>query len=127
MILGTVDSRRTPLVPLVLRPANGDDLEVEAVVDTGFNGSLTLPAETIRRLGFEWRGRSSVTLANGAVEWCDVFRAAVIWENTPRSVLAESAETEPLIGMRLLDGCRLSMYVIPGGEVRIETNSESKQ
>ncbi|HUG91641.1 MAG TPA: hypothetical protein VML55_12445 [Planctomycetaceae bacterium] len=108
-------------MPLVLRPAEGGDIEVEAVVDTGFNGSLTLPAETIARLGFEWRGRSSVTLANGAVEWCDVYRATVIWESAARSVLAEAAETEPLIGMRLLDGCRLSMYIVPGGEVRIET------
>ena len=125
MILGIVDLHRSPVIPLVLRSAEGHDLEIEAVVDTGFNGSLTLPAETIARLGFEWRGRSSVTLANGAVEWCNVYRATVIWAGSFRSVLAESAETEPLIGMQLLDGCHLSIHAVRGGEVRIETSSET--
>lgn len=125
MILGAVDSRRAPVVPLVLRSADGNDVETEAIVDTGFNGSLTLPAETILRLGLSWRGRSSVTLANGAVEWCDVYRATVVWESSPRSVLAEAAESEPLIGKRLLEGCRLTIQVVHGGEVRIETASES--
>lgn len=87
------------------------------MVDTGFNGSLTLPAATMAGLGCEWRGRSSVTLANGAVEWCDVY-------GSRRSVLAESAETEPLIGTRLLNGCQLWMHIVRGGEVRIETSSE---
>ena len=125
MILGKVDRHRTPVVPLSLRGAAGQQIEIKAVVDTGFNGSLTLPAEMIAVLGCDWRGRSSVTLANGAVEWCDVYRATVVWDGSHRSVLPESAETEPLIGTRLLNGCRLWMHIVRGGDVRIETSSES--
>jgi hypothetical protein len=48
------------------------------------------------------------------------FHAFVEWHGTPREVIALAADGDPLIGMSLLRGSRLSIDVINGGEVRID-------
>jgi predicted aspartyl protease len=40
--------------------------EVEAVIDTGFTGALTLPPALITRLGLRWRSVDRATLADGS-------------------------------------------------------------
>ena len=42
--------------------------EIEAVIDTGYNGFLTLPTATVAELQLPFLGPSRATLANGAVE-----------------------------------------------------------
>ena len=44
MIHGIVRARMTPTVPLTVRNAVGQELAIEALVDTGCSGSLTLPS-----------------------------------------------------------------------------------
>ena len=51
MIIGTVIASRGPVVPLVVRDAGGRQHALSAVVDTGFNGWLTLPKEIIASFG----------------------------------------------------------------------------
>lgn len=46
------------VVPVVVsNPVNGEKLEVESVLDTGFDGSMMLAAEAYHRLGLELRER----------------------------------------------------------------------
>jgi len=120
MILGVVNIRREATIHLPVRDTTGREHEIEAILDTGFNGSLTLPPAIVNTLGLSWRTRSLVMLANGAEELCDIYAATVIWDGRPRDILVEEAETDPLVGMALLYGHDVRMQVVEGGHVIIE-------
>ena len=64
MIVGRVNRNREAVVAISLRDANQQDHVFDAVIDTGFNGSLTLPTGAVAALGLEWRGREQGTLAD---------------------------------------------------------------
>ncbi len=119
MITGTVNAHREAIIHIAVLDASGQPHEFDAVVDTGFNGALTLPAATIAVLGLAWRNRGSAILANGAVEDCDIYTGIALWDNRPRSILIEAAETIPLIGMRLMSGYRIIIEDVDGGTVTI--------
>jgi clan AA aspartic protease len=117
VITGSVNAYREAVIPVSVRDASGREQQLDAVVDTGFNGSLTLPAAMIIALGLAWRNRGSVVLANGSVEQCDIYAGVVIWDGQPRNILVECAETEPLVGMTLIYGYELNVQVVDGGLV----------
>ena len=50
MITGVVNAHREATICLLLQAADGRDQEIEAILDTGFNGSLTLPPSVIAAL-----------------------------------------------------------------------------
>jgi len=121
MIRGEVNEYSEAIIHLAVRAPDGSEREIEAVIDTGFNGSLTLPSAVITAFRLPWRSRGLVTLANGTEDQCDIFAASVVWDGSPRHILVEAAETDPLVGMMLLQGYRLRVDVIQGGSVIIET------
>ena len=120
MITGVVNAHAEATIRLPVRAADRREQEIEAVLDTGFNGSLTLPPTVIAALGLPWRTRGAVMLANGTEDQCDIYTATVIWDGRPRHILVEAADTDPLIGMALLYGHDVRMQVIEGGSVIIE-------
>ena len=120
MILGVVNAHSEATIRLPVRDAAGHEHEIETVLDTGFNGSLTLPPAIIAALGFPWRTRSLVILANGTDDLCDIYAATVIWDGRSRHILVEAADTDPLVGMALLYGHDVRMQVVAGGSVSIE-------
>ncbi|MGH7169560.1 MAG: clan AA aspartic protease [Gemmataceae bacterium] len=120
MITGTVNSRHEILIRLPVRNAAGSEQEVEAILDTGFNGSLTLPPALTVSLGLTWVTRGSAILANGTVEQFDVYAATVLWDGIPQSIMVPAIHTAPLLGMALLTGYDLRVRVAVGGLVQIE-------
>ena len=120
MIVGIVNSRTEAIIRLSVRATDGREQEIEAILDTGFNGSLTLPPELIATLGLEWRTRGMVMLANGAEDSCDIYAGAVMWDGSLRNILIEAADTDPLVGTALLYGHDVHVQVIQGGRVVIE-------
>lgn len=119
MIVGTVSSYREALVRLWVRGPQGQAEEIEAVVDTGFNGSLTLPPALIASLGLPYRRSGRALLADGSESLFDVYEATVDWDGLPRRISVDAAETEPLLGMTLLDGYELRVQSRVGGGVFI--------
>ena len=120
MITGVVNAHREATIRLPLQAADGRDQEIEAILDTGFNGSLTLPPAVIAALGLPWRTRGLVILANGTEDQCDIHAATVLWDGVPRNILVEAAETDPLVGMALLYGHDVHMQVVERGSVMIQ-------
>lgn len=120
MITGVVNAHREATIRLPLQAADGRDQEIEAILDTGFNGSLTLPPAVIAALGLPWRTRGLVMLANGTEDHCDIYTAAVLWDGVPRNILVEAADTDPLVGMALLYGHDVRMQVVEGGSIIIQ-------
>ena len=67
MITGKVNSVLEAIVQLTVTGPKGDEEPIEAVIDTGFSGELTLPPSAIKSLELEWLGRESAQLADGSV------------------------------------------------------------
>jgi clan AA aspartic protease len=120
IITGTVNARQEILIHLPVRDATGTEHDVEAILDTGFNGALTLPPALIASLGLVWRSRTNAILANGSIQQFDLYAAMVVWDGVPRSVLVQAIDTMPLLGMALLVGYDLRVRVAVGGRVEIE-------
>ena len=66
MIRGTVNERWEAVVPLRVRGPGGTEAAVQAVVDSGFNGSMTLPMAVVASLGLRRESRGSGLLADGS-------------------------------------------------------------
>ena len=70
----------------VLSQAGSSSLRVEAVVDTGFTGHLTLPRATVDALGLPIIGSAESILADGSLVMEDVCLARVLWHGAERPV-----------------------------------------
>lgn len=60
MITGIVNPDFEPIIPLSICGSDGKVYTQDAIVDTGFNGWLSLPPDLIAQLDLKWkrRGRS---------------------------------------------------------------------
>lgn len=65
MITGAVNDDHEAVVEIILQSARGHLERVLAVVDTGFNGRLTLPRMMITTFGLRWHGEGRAVLADG--------------------------------------------------------------
>ena len=119
MIEGTVNDAYEPLVALTLQGSEEQTREIEAVIDTGFTGFLTVTPALAAQLGMRYRSRGWATLADGSETAFDIYDVTIIWDGEPRRVEADVADVTPLIGMRLLDGHNLNIAVQSGGRVVI--------
>lgn len=99
MIVGTVNANREAVISIHVTGQNGQRETIEAIIDTGFSGDLTLPGTLIDALGLIWLGRESGVLADGSTDLFDVYSGEVIWNGQPRRIEIEDANTEPLLGM----------------------------
>lgn len=93
---------------------------VDALIDTGFSGFLTLPSSVIAELGLTWKGRDEATLGDGTACIFDVYIAEVIWDGQYHMIDINESEAVPLIGMSLLRGYDLRIQAIEGGSVKVE-------
>ena len=123
MIRGAVNAAYEPIVRLAVQGPSGQSREIEAVVDTGFNGYLTLPPGLVADLDLPLVGTGSGILADGSVVRFEVHYCTVPWDGQQRLIRVNVADTTPLVGMRLLDGHSLHMDVEDGGRVVIEANA----
>ena len=120
MIEGMVNAAYEPVVTLVVQGSSEQSVEIETVVDTGFTGFLTVTPALARELSLALEGTSRTTLADRSEVTFDVYDVAVLWDGQPRYVLADTADTTPLVGMRLLDRHTLSIDIEYGGRVVIQ-------
>lgn len=120
MIYGVVNLRREATLPLVVGNSSGQREVINAVIDTGFDGFLSLSSEVIDRLGLSWTISNIVTLGDGSQTLFDIYAGTIIWDGQYRSIDIAQSETEPLLGMAMLYGYRLQVDTIEGGTVKIE-------
>lgn len=120
MIRGTVFPNRQALVTVELLSANGQFQSFEFILDTGFNGDLSLPSRTIQTLSTGRRTSSLVELADGSRTIGYTWQATALWDNSPRPVLIVESDGEPLLGMGLLWQNRITLEARPFGSLVIE-------
>ena len=120
MLTGTVSDDLQAWIPVEVFDSNRQPRPIEVVLDTGFNGQLSLPAATIRRLELpEESSRLAVTATGDRVSLTS-YTVTILWDGQPRIVEVVEADSEPLLGMELLLDSRVTLDVRDGGPVTIE-------
>jgi clan AA aspartic protease len=120
MMTGLVTAGREAVIRLPVRGTRGREVRAEAVIDTGFNGFLTLPARLIADLALPFATATRAVLGDGSRVDVDVFEGIVLWDNRERDVAVLAAEGGVLVGMSMLSGYRLTLDVEDGGSVLVE-------
>lgn len=120
MIVGSVNAFAEATLSLPIQDAEGTEQQVTVIIDTGYDGSLTLPLSLMSALGLPFRSRGVALLADGSEAQFNTYAATVIWNGLPRTILADAADTEPLVGMSLLYGHDIHIQAVDGGSVTIE-------
>ena len=119
MITGTVKSGEG-WIRITVRGLQRRKQEIEAIVDTGYTASLTLPPALITALGLRWQSMDTARLADGSECIFSVYEARIVWDGKVRQILVDAADADPLVGMRLLKGHELKMQVRSRGKVTIK-------
>ena len=123
MMQGYVNKNCEATILVVVR--NNTKLKsINAVIDTGFTGFLSLPNNIITELDLPWSYRDRGTLGDGSEVLFDIYDAVAIWDGKSQEIEVNSAETDPLIGMSMLRGYRLQIDTIEGGLVIITDLSD---
>lgn len=118
MIVGVVKDGLAR-VPLSI-PVLGAHLNVEFIVDTGFEGDLTLPRSLMQRIGARPLFHTLRSLADGTLRECPLFDLVLDWLGEAREAQVLVLENKPLLGSMLFEGCQLFIDFREGGDVTIE-------
>jgi clan AA aspartic protease len=121
MMNGIVNQNCEATIRLVVSNQSKQRRAIDAVIDTGFTGFLTLPLIVINSLNLRLYSREEGTLGDGSTCIFDVYSGLVIWDGEYRYIDVNAAETEPLVGMSLLYGYRIQLDAIEGGIVVIQS------
>ncbi len=123
MMQGIVDQNCEATIRLVVGNADSQRQMIDAVIDTGFTGFLTLPLSVLAGLNLRAYRREEGILGDGSTCIFDVYRGLVIWDGELRRIDINESDTAPLVGMSLLYGYRMQIDAIEGGTVTIQALS----
>lgn len=120
MIVGKVNADRDAVIALTVCGPDGQERTVQATIDTGYNGYLTLAPSLIAQLKLKWRDRGLAVLADGGETFCDIYDATIIWDGHARRIQVDETDGDPLAGMALMEGYKLEVEVRRGGKVTLK-------
>jgi predicted aspartyl protease len=84
VIHGVVTPQREAVIKLNVQDLDGNDQQIEAVIDTGFDDFLTLPPQLVSALRVPYAAWAEAKLADGSIVEAPYYRATVIWDGTLR-------------------------------------------
>jgi clan AA aspartic protease len=119
MITGIVNVDFEPIIPLSICGSDGKVYTQDAIVDTGFNGWLSLPPDLIAQLNLKWKRRGRAILGDGSECVFNVYEAVLVWDGSFLTIPIDEADSEPLVGMSLMEGYQLMVQVFEGGPVEL--------
>jgi clan AA aspartic protease len=120
MMRGIVSPSCEAMIRFAIGNKNGQLQTIEAVIDTGYTGFLSVPSEIIVILNLPWTGIDRVTLGDGSETTFEVYAGRIIWDGEYQDIPINESETDPLVGMSLLYGYDLRIQTVIGGIVTIE-------
>ena len=120
MIRGTVFPNRQALIAVALLDPAGQFQSFDFILDTGFDGDLSLPRQTLQRLDAFLEGGQPVELADGSRTTANIWATTALWDGERRTVSIMESEGEPLLGMNLLWGNHISLDAKAFGDLVIE-------
>jgi clan AA aspartic protease len=118
-IFGRVTANREAILKLVIIDDENRKIAFDAMIDTGFNGDLILPIDTVMELSLELKGYQKAVLGDGTISQFQVCSAVVIWDGVKKRVEVNMARSGALIGNGLLEGYKLEIEMVNNGMVTI--------
>ncbi|WP_202924760.1 hypothetical protein [Myxacorys almedinensis] len=73
----------------------------------------------IAELNLTWKRRGRAILGHGSECVFKVYEAVVVWDDTLLTIPVDETDSDPLVGMSLMEGCELKMQVFEGGRVEL--------
>lgn len=119
MIQGSVVGNQAR-VNLTICPPGQSEIQIECVVDTGFEGTLTLPPEAVAALNLPYITRIKANLADDSNVMTRVHLATIVWYGVRREVVVLAMGRRPLIGTALMENYHLSIDFYESGSVVID-------
>lgn len=119
MIAGIVNADFEAIISLSVCDSEGKIYTQDAIVDTGFNGWLSLPPDLINLLNLKWKRRGRAILGDGSECVFNVYEAVVAWDGNYLTIPIDEADSEPLVGMSLMEGYQLTVQVFEKSNVEI--------
>lgn len=119
MVSGWITQTWQARISVDLMGRDGLFQATEFVLDTGFAGDLLLPSDMLHQLRLRPGPEIIGALADGQEIRLNSWRGAARWHGRIRNILILEAEGEPLLGMNLLRGSRVTLEVTRGGPVTI--------
>ena len=120
MINGFVNDKLEATVRLTVLGPNGQSQEVTTVIDTGYNGALTLPIGIVSVLSLPQSASREVKLGDTSRRLFDYYTAEVVWDGRPRRVRILCLEGDPLIGTGMLEAYKMDAEFVRGGPVLLK-------
>ena len=122
MTTGHIDQHGHPVLPVDLFDRQGRLHRVEAMIDTGFDDFLTLPAHLVQRMGLVWASRMPMQAATSEWAQFDVYAADVLWLGNRLPLRVLQTQSEILVGTRLLWETQLTVQFWEGGSVNVQAH-----
>ncbi|HAT15419.1 MAG TPA: clan AA aspartic protease [Microcoleaceae bacterium UBA11344] len=119
MITGIVNGDFEAMLSLSICGSDGKVYIQDAIVDTGFNGWLSLSPDLIDQLNLKWKRRGRAILGDGSECVFNIYEAVVLWDGVYLTIPIDEADSEPLVGMSLMEGYQLMVQVFEGGNVEL--------
>ena len=120
MMQGFVNQNCEAIIQVAIGHVRKRKQMVNAVIDTGFTGFLSLPQSIITSLELPWHFRDLGTLGDGSEVIFEMYKATIIWDGQERIIDVAASEADPLVGMSLLYGFKVQIETVEDGIVRIE-------
>ena len=116
MLTGRVNGDLQAWLTVEIMTPSGQPRPIEVALDTGFNGRIALPAITIQRLELSEESSRLAITATGDRVRLTTYYTTMMWHGEPRIIEVVEADSEPLLGMELLLGNRVTLDVLEGGQ-----------
>jgi len=120
MVIGRVGADLRPIVPIVVQGANGQERKISVLLSTGFGAALLLPPAEVAALGLPQTGARTVEFPDGRRVEATTHPARILLAGEARDVDILAGGWEPRMGLKLLQGYRISMRFTEGEAVNVE-------
>ena len=115
--VSAVEGTLEPSISITMHMAAGEDLEVYALMDTGFSGEVALPMSVIEYLGLEYARGRIVALADGSFHRVETYLDQFSWWENGTMSLSTAREAALQSDLRLLRGAKVSFEAVPNGRI----------
>jgi clan AA aspartic protease len=119
MIAGSVNEYRVPTVDLEVQGPTGNRERFEFIVDTGYDGLLSLHSAIAAELKLQKFATGRAVLADGSESDFETYQGFVVWDGELRPLVIDVVDSVPLLGMGLLEGHELRLQAIADGALQI--------